>query len=352
MLRLLGSPAIQAGSGVNSLTLSRSAWLLFYLAYHGEWSSRDDLSFFLRPEAGKEIGRQYLRRLLSSAKRLPWSGGLEVELDRLRWDVETDVARFYHAARAGRWFDAIQLYRGPLLQGLDASYLPSYDAWLHDERKVLETLWRDCMSHYAVDLESAGQHREAAQTAERLLQHDTLDEEALRTFVRNASLSGQRMRALETAATFYKELREELSMEPTCETKELIAKVQAAKPLKKRETFRTFGRRQDDLTITDDRHYLEELSHLLKTPGSRLLALSSVDDTTTIIVAKRVTEARVALKAILDLAEHCILMSHHTRALELLTLALNHPDCDAPLSERIEVLWSSLHNHLPIQFAN
>ena len=348
MLRLLGSPALETKTGVTDLPVSRSAWLLFYLAATGDWVRRDDLSFFLRPDADVKTGHQYLRRLLSGAKKLAWAEGLESDFDRLRWNVDTDVERFRRAAREGRWFEAVGLYRGPFLQGLDASYLPSYESWLEGEREDLEHIWHNCTLHYAADLESAGQHRDAVQTAEGLLKHNALDEEVLRLYVRNAYLSGQHKRALDAAATFRQELQEELGMEPAQGTQELIEKVRSTEPLEKRVTPHRYGRRRDDVVAASpEERRLSELLKLLHTPDSRLVTLGNAGDGhATVMIVKRVPQAHLALAATLELAERLVNAQHHSRALELLMLVRNHPECDAAVRERVEALWEALEAHL------
>lgn len=64
------------------------------LASYQTWLRRDKLIFFLRPDADREVASLYLRKLLN---------------------------------HEGRWFEAVQLYCCPFLQGLDASCLPSYE---------------------------------------------------------------------------------------------------------------------------------------------------------------------------------------------------------------------------------
>jgi DNA-binding SARP family transcriptional activator len=195
-LQLLGSPRVRFGHYWSELPPSRPMLLVFYLALQGTWISREELAFFFRPEADEAAARHYVRKMLSDVRQLPWAGDLEVEKDRLRWQVDTDVKRFTDAARAGRWAEALALYRGPLLGSFHVDNSPSFEAWLEGEREELTVLWQGVCLGHATELESAGEHREAAAIAKALLDHDSLAEDAVQSYIRNTYLAGRRESAL------------------------------------------------------------------------------------------------------------------------------------------------------------
>ena len=251
-LRLLGSPLAESDEGLHAPSASRPSLLLFYLACRNDWISRRRLAFFLRPEADDLTGRRYLRKVLNGAKQLPWAKDLEVEPQQLRWQVETDVSLFLKTTREGRWYEALQLYRGPFLKGFTPSALPSYTSWLESERDALAQIWLNAKLNYAVDLESSGQHRDAARIAQELLEVDDLDEGALHLYLRNLSLGGQREHALKAGQEFYDRLTE-LALTPLETTQDLMNRIRNGQPLEKHNATRRFGRRQSDHAPTPDK---------------------------------------------------------------------------------------------------
>ncbi len=348
-LHLLGTPAIEKDGVRSDLPLTKPAWLLLYLGYYGEWISREALAFFFRPDADEGDARRYLRKLLFEAQKIGGAGGLEVEPERLRWRVPTDVREFQAALQKGGWLEAIKRYRGPFLDSLNASTSPSFEAWLDFEREVLARALHDASLHYANDLESTGHHSDAAETAKALLKRDALAEDALQTFLRNAYLSGQREAALEAAAAFGKELRD-MGFKPLAATEEMIETIRQSKPLQKRSGTRTYGRRSTDRPQSlSDEAELGELLTLMEHTNARLMTMTDVGGRgqEALIIVKRVPEPTVALRAVASLAERLIGSGHHTRAMELLVLALVHPACDAATKEKVRQALQWLEPHLP-----
>ena len=348
-LHLLGTPALERDGERTDLPLTKPVWLLLYLGYYGEWISREALAFFFRPDADEGDARRYIRKLLHEAQKIGGTDGLEVESERLRWRVHTDVKDFQAAIQKGGWFEARGLYKGPFLDSLNASTSPSFEAWLDFEREALARALHDASLHYANDLEGTGHHRDAAEAAKELLQRDALAEDALQTYLRNAYLSGQREAALEAAAAFRAELRD-MGFKPLAATEEMIETIRASKPLQKRSSTRTYGRRSTDRAQSEsDEADLSELLTLMEHTNARLMTITDVGGRgqEALIIAKRVPEPTVALRAVAGLAERLIGSGHHTRAMELLVLALLHPACDAPTKTRVRQALTWLEPHLP-----
>jgi len=177
-IQLFGSPVAYDSDEQQHLPLTKPALLLFYLAYYGQWMTREELAFFFRPEADESTARSYVRKLLNSAKKMPWAQGLEIESERLRWQVDTDIARFLDAFHNGRWYEAIEYYNGDFLKGVTDVGLLSYDAWIDTEREALANKWHTAVLNYANDLEASEQHLEAADTVKRILNQDEFAEDA------------------------------------------------------------------------------------------------------------------------------------------------------------------------------
>jgi DNA-binding SARP family transcriptional activator len=316
-LCLLGAPVLRYGEEVLDLEVSRPSLLLFYLALQPSWSRRDELAFFLRPDVDRETGLQYLRKLLSGARRLPWAMGLEVEAERVRWRVETDVAQFWRAHGEGRWFEALELYRGPLLQGIETPFSPGLEAWLETERETLE--------------------------------HDPFNEDALVSLLRNAYLMGQREVALRAAQEFEAHLQREFGLALTPQLQELVEDIRLGRPLQRRPATPRYGRRRSDRILAErsKQVLLGELAHLLATPDSRLLSIGNSErGGVTLLLAKRVPDAQAGLMAVLDLAAKLLAEGRRGRALELLLMVLDHPACSDRLRAQVRALWPGLEAQL------
>lgn len=349
MLHLLGHPFIQYKDENVSLPLSRPFLLLVYLACINEWVERDHLAFFLRPDVEREVAQQYLRKLISNARKFPWARELEVGAERLRWQVDTDVKRFRRARRDSRWHDAMALYRGPLISGTDMPFWPSFDAWLQIEREALDYDWQDVTLHHTIDLEGLGQHREAASVAYKLLNHDPFHEGALQSYIRNIYFMGQREQALKIADGFETRLKNELDFDVTPSTRELIDAIRSEGPLKKRSSSVRYGRRRDDLVsdVMLDEH-AEKLIMLLESSGSRLMSMTPAgNNETVVIIAKRVFDTQTLLLSVIRLAGKLLREQYKARALELLLLVLSHPACDASLKEEVSKVWPDLTKFNP-----
>lgn len=336
-LQLLGAPRVRFGEYWTEQPPSRPMLLVFYLALERTWVSREELAFFFRPDADEAVARHYVRKMLSYVRQLPWAYDLEVEKDRLRWQVDTDVTRFHDAARAGRYGEALSLYRGPLLGHLHFDKSPSFEAWLEYRREALETLWHDvCLSQVA-EFESAGNHREAAGLARELLQRDSLAEDALRSYVRNSYLAGRRDLALQAATTFRQELERETGLEPLLETTRLIEAVERSEPVARATSQRKTGRRLTDRPPPSvEERQLSELLELLHDPQVRLLDITDGPNAGKLVVARRVPDVSAALQAVVNLAEGLVSQHHHARASDMLLLVLKHPLCDTTTSMKAQ----------------
>lgn len=341
MLHLLGHPFIELEEGKVSLQLSRPFMLLVYLACVDEWVERDHLAFFLRPDVDKETAQQYLRKLISNARKFPWARELEVGAERLRWPIDTDVKRFRQARKVSRWREAMTLYQGPLVSGADVPFWPSFDAWLQIEREALDHDWQDVTLQHARDLESLSRHREAASVAARLLTHDPFHEGALQCHITNIYFMGQREQALRAAHTFETRLKDELDFDLMPSTRKLVDVIRSAGPLEKHASPVRYGRRRDDLAI-QLADQAEELIALLESSGARLMSMTPAGDETVVIVAKRVSNTHALLLSVVRLAVNLLREQRKARALELLLLVLSHPACDASLKEEISRVWPDL----------
>lgn len=229
---LLGSVGVRRDGVWQPLPGDKRGALLFYLAYHGDWVSRERLAFLFWPDMPDAQAKRNLRRLLGRSRALGQAQGLEVEADRLRWQVATDVAAFKSAVGRQAWSEALKSYQGALGQALLGVAMEGFDAWLEFEREALHSLWQDAVLKRAAQLEAETRYQEAAQLLRPLLHDDELAEDVLQRYLAAAYSAGQRDQALKAYEAFASRLAAELGLEPLAETKALAETIRRAESLR------------------------------------------------------------------------------------------------------------------------
>ena len=191
------------------LPLRQSLLLAAYLAHRDDWVGRDELLTVFWPDEVESVARHNLSQLVYHCRRQPWFDGLEAERTRLRWRVASDLQLFRAAIGAGAWHDALEIYRGPLLEGLPTGVAPGFEDWLESEREALQVAWREATLQVAAALEREGRTAEAIARLQAVLERDPLAEDALQAYLRCAREVGQRTAALRAYAIFRTALRED-----------------------------------------------------------------------------------------------------------------------------------------------
>jgi DNA-binding SARP family transcriptional activator len=343
-LQLFGSPAAHEHDDHQHVPLTKPALLLFYLAYYGQWMTREELAFFFRPEADESTARSYVRKLLNSAKKMPWAKELEVESERLRWQVDTDVARFLHAFDSGRWYEAIEYYDGEFLKGVADVGLLSYDAWVDTEREALANKWHTAVLNYANDLEASGQHLAASEAVRRILVQDEFAEDALRIYIKNLYLGGRREQALKEGDAFRALLERELGLEPDAETQRLLGQIDAAEPLARAVSSRKYGRRAED-KIDARKQATQHLQALLSDPNVGVSVVGDSEQQCTIVITLH-DDVSTTYDMVMTLAESSLSAGEHVRALNLLSMVIPSR-CDAQARAKYDMLWGSIKKDVP-----
>ena len=224
--QLLGAARIELATKTVDFAPDKRYQLLAYLAHRGDWVRRDELAHLFWPEVVDKAARHSLRQLLKRVRKLEWLTGLEADAQRVRWRVETDVAAFEEALAAADWKRALSAYGGPLLGGMGRAS-SEFEDWLMLEREHLHGHWREALFRHAGQLEARGEHLEAAALLDRLLRHDELDEDALRSYMSALARAGRREQALRAYRGFAERLRRELDLRPTTATEQLAEGVRS-----------------------------------------------------------------------------------------------------------------------------
>jgi DNA-binding SARP family transcriptional activator len=149
-VRLLGSIDLRLGDEqLPPLDSARVESMLAYLLLHRDAPQpRQRVAFLLWPDSTEAQARTNLRKVLHTLRRaLPDADRfLAVGPRTLQWRPEAplwlDVEHFERALADDRLEDAVDLYRGDLLEG-------SYDEWLAGERERLAGLHLEALARLA-----------------------------------------------------------------------------------------------------------------------------------------------------------------------------------------------------------
>lgn len=137
-LRLLGAPVLDTGSEQLVLPPKRPYQLLAFLACRRNWVARSELAELCWPDRPEGAARTNLRVLLQRAQRLV--DGLELQAERVRWPVPSDLQRLDLAAAEGRDEEVLALAGGLLMEGMEPGLPEPLLEWLGLERQRLAQL--------------------------------------------------------------------------------------------------------------------------------------------------------------------------------------------------------------------
>lgn len=224
----LRGPTTQASE---VLVQSKVVALLAYLCVPsvGRFVRRDTLVGLLWPELDQTRARKALRQAIHAirtglgADALPGRGDEEVAIAPEH--VWCDVAAFTQAADTGFLMQALQLYRGDLMPGFHLAQCAEFDQWLEAERTAARERAAAAAWALAQRFESQNQLSDAAGMARRSIRFSWTDERALRRALTMLERLGDRAGAARLYEDFSKRLRDELGIEPSEETRRLIARI-------------------------------------------------------------------------------------------------------------------------------
>jgi TolB-like protein/DNA-binding SARP family transcriptional activator len=236
-LTTLGSLDLQStgGSELRSLLAQprRVALLLYFaLAAPRGLHRRDTLLALFWPEQDLARARNalsqavhFLRRTLGADAILS-RGDDDLGLNHeLLW---CDAIAFETALAAGRTAEALELYRGPLLEGFHVSdAAPEFGRWLDDERTRLARRYAEAMEATATALEATGDFAGAVAWYRRLAAHDPFNSRATLSLMRALAAAGDPAAAIRHARVHETLLREELKAAPDPQVTALVRELQS-----------------------------------------------------------------------------------------------------------------------------
>jgi len=226
-LSLLGSAQVELGHPPNRIDLAaqKGAALVFYLAARPDQPvTRTRLIALLWAESEEQEGRNSLSTALSRLRRSLPSVPIVSVADSLVWRPDppsvawVDIAAFAEWTRPGAsrqdLHRAVELWRGPLLEGFDVRDAAEWDEWLTLERSVWQQRMLDTLER-VVEADAAEQDWPAALAyARRALAIDPLQERFHRLVMRVYEQTGDRAAALKHYRAAARTLASELGVEP------------------------------------------------------------------------------------------------------------------------------------------
>lgn len=231
-LRILGVPEIRQLSPSASLHLAaKPLGLLARLAVDGPDSvtRRDCLLPLFWPELDEERARNALSQTLHRIRRVLGPGSItgrgteEVQVAPAL--IKCDVVAFERALLRDLFVEALDLYRGPLLDGLHVVGAPAFEDWLDARRERFRRGASEAAGLLATREEAAGNPAGAARWLRRLLELAPDDEAAFRRLMHQLDRMGDRPGAMRAYRSFVQRLADDFGLDPHPETRTLAARV-------------------------------------------------------------------------------------------------------------------------------
>lgn len=221
-IRLLGELAIEVdGEALPPPASRRARALLGWLALNPGLHRRAAIAARLWPNTPVASARASLRTELWALRRSLGRATRHLVASREcvglaeAPGVWVDAVAFIELVEADRLEEALDLYRGELLEGLD-------DEWVQETREEHRRRVSEVLGRLAFAAEARGDHVEAIAWNRRLVQHDPLSEEAHRDLARRLAAAGDRAAALAAYARLRDRLKATLGISPSPATQRLI----------------------------------------------------------------------------------------------------------------------------------
>jgi TolB-like protein/DNA-binding SARP family transcriptional activator len=238
-LRTLGALDLRNSEGQELRTVlaqPKRAALLVYLALAAPRGThrRDSLLALFWPEQDTEHARNALSQAVHFLRRsLGWEALVTATGDGLglEWkDFWCDAVAFEEALDAGRPAEAIDLYRGDLLEGFHIADAPEFERWLDAERQRLADRYGKAVEAEAGEREAAGDHEGAVRRWRRLAARDPYSSRVAVRLMRALAAAGAPAGAIQHARVHETLLRQELNVAPDSEFVALVRQLQTSRP--------------------------------------------------------------------------------------------------------------------------
>jgi TolB-like protein/DNA-binding SARP family transcriptional activator len=236
VLKLLGSPAVGRGSAIvtgRPVQGRRIALLSLVASARGRPVARDRIIGLLWPESPVDRARHLLSDSLYILRTGLGDGVIRSKGDELSLNLDitsTDVADFESFCENGQLERAVEIFGGPLLEGLKLAGAEEFERWLEGERERLGQLYADALEELARRAEQASGSAAAVPWWRRLASHDPYSGRIALRLMRGLDAAGDRAGALKHARGHAEQLKREFDAEPDREVMAFADKLRIAPP--------------------------------------------------------------------------------------------------------------------------
>ena len=243
--------------------------------------SRDKLVSFLWPDSPTDHALHSLTQLLYSLRRDLAAETLFLGTSDLSLNPEllaVDLAEFTSALEAGDFVRAVEVYRGPFLDGFFLSGASEFERWVEGERARLAQRHLGALESLAEAASRRGDKAAAAESWRQLARADPLNARIAVGCMEAMCDAGDRAGALKFGQAYESSLRAELDTEPDRAVAAAVARLRNPPPP---TTFAVAVLPFVNLTPDRENEYFsdgmaEELSNALaRVPGLRVAARTS-----------------------------------------------------------------------------
>jgi predicted ATPase/DNA-binding SARP family transcriptional activator len=224
-IRALGNLTIlKNGEILGCFDSSKTEAILAYVALEGGQQSRVGLAALFWPESSDKNAFASLRVALSSLRKYVGEY-IEItrEIVRIKKEAEVylDIHDFEENIASGNLPQALDLYRGDLLAGIQIQDCNEFEHWRRWEQERLHNLMINALQASISAEMARGSYKEGQALASELLKLDPLNEVAHQQYMVALALDGKRSDALKRYQQCGEILMAELQLEPSAETEKL-----------------------------------------------------------------------------------------------------------------------------------
>jgi DNA-binding SARP family transcriptional activator/tetratricopeptide (TPR) repeat protein len=219
-LRLLGSVALEGDEGPvagRSAQRRRLAILALLSTAPRQTLSRDRIIGFLWPDADEDRARRLLSESLYVLRKALGEDAVLTPGDDLRLNPEVircDVAAFREAVDRGEFLVAVEVYRGPFLEGFFLSDAPDFEHWADGERARLSRSFGESLRVLAERATEEENVSDAVKWWGRLAGLDPYNAEVATAYMLALDAAGDRAAALQHARIHETLWKEDFGGEP------------------------------------------------------------------------------------------------------------------------------------------
>lgn len=228
-LRVLGAPSIEGPTGYvtgHAVQPRQMAVLAVVATAPAPGITRDKVTGLLWPEAPDDVARHALRDALYLLRASIGDAAIEGHGGLLRINRDhlwTDVGAFRDAVGAGDLERAVELYRGPFLDGFYPRHGIDFEHWVDATRRQLATQYEEALTSLARAAEEREDHAAAVTWWRQLIAHDPLNTRFALGWIKALAASGDPGNAMLSAHEHERMLREEFGVAPPPQLKALEA---------------------------------------------------------------------------------------------------------------------------------